>query len=100
MGYEKGFEVSFNHGVAGSSPAGLTNISRTYAVDSKGGELPGNDRGNSTKGTAHPARFSHFYRRGGEPTEDSERMRHRIGAAMASNTLFEGGSFHLQVERE
>jgi hypothetical protein len=46
------------------------------------------------------ARFSLFYRQRGEPTEDSERMRHRIGAAIASNDWLNHNNFKHRVEHD
>jgi hypothetical protein len=45
-------------------------------------------------------RFSLFYGRRGEPTEDSERMRHRIGAAIASNDWFKNVEFKHRLEQD
>jgi hypothetical protein len=46
------------------------------------------------------ARFSLFYGQRGEPTEDSERMRHRIGAAIASNDWLNHNNFKHRVEHD
>jgi hypothetical protein len=46
------------------------------------------------------ARFSHVYGQRGEPTEDSERMRHRIGASIASNKALNTRTLNETIERE
>jgi hypothetical protein len=45
------------------------------------------------------ARFSHVYGDRGEPAEDSMRMRHRIGAAIAASDLLNKGMMAV-IERE
>jgi hypothetical protein len=45
-------------------------------------------------------RFSHVYGQRGEPTEDSERMRHRIGAAIESDDWLNNRIFKLRLEQD
>lgn len=46
------------------------------------------------------ARFSHVYDQRGEPTEDSERMRHRVGATIDSRDLVLDRKFKQFIERK
>ena len=44
-------------------------------------------------------RFSLFYGQHGEPTEDSDRMRHRIGGAIASDEWLDNTMFKKHLEQ-